>query len=312
MSCTTLYAVRQPDGWTFSTQKYGLVDLSSPDAVHGLLGQTTRVMTTGGWLCRGLLVDATQKLARFHSCHHELNHPTSRAWERSVQDAVAWAGWDVRFAWGGNDELAERLGESAPPLAVASEVHCATIHPRHCRYSAATHQLDYDEEPVLTATFSERPAMVTVVSADGRGRHHAVLATWESAQELLGMGPGLADVVSGSPVWPTIEEDQSGGWGMLIDQQRRELGFWGIRCTPGQVAALAKQHPDWTVTRLVEGYAAQLARAGADPAPWCVGAGRPWTLQRPYTRSRRPVPARRPGVTACREVAHSIGWDWQT
>ena len=315
MSCTTLYAVRGPDGWTFSVEKYGLVDVSSPRAAARLLRRPTREVAPGGWLCRGLWVDPDQRLVRFHSCHHQIHHPRARAWERSVQESAAWTGWDVRFAWGGNAEISELLGESTPPLHPATKVDPAPISPRHCRYDPTAHHLDYDEEPVSYTTVTDAPCLVSVISSDGRARHHAVMAHEESARGLLALGPGLAERLRNTPVWPAIEEDITEGWGILVDGRRREVGFWGLRCTPGQAADVAARYPGWSVVRLPDGYADQLARTGTDPAPWCVGAGRAWPDAPPPPGMTAPMPSRcMPAVSkdvqACTTAAHQIGWDW--
>lgn len=299
MGCTTFYAVREGTEWVFGLEDNGLVDLTAPSVARSLVGQT---MTVACPACRGLLVDSVRRVLRFHSCHEQVCHPVARAWERSVQGAPQWVGWDVGFAWGGHAELAEMLGQPAAPPEPA-EVVQPSLDARHCRYDAAAHRLDYDEEALQIAQFLERPALVTVIAVDGRSRHHAVLALAEEALGLLARGPKLADAVAEFPVWPSVDEDVEQGWGIVVDRQRREVGFWGIPCTPGQVAELRRRH-GWRFVRLTEGYADQLARSGVEPGPRCVGAGLPWPRG---TRAQgcRPMPAVRPGVEACRSVAHT-------
>ena len=100
ISCTTLYAFRERRRWTFSTEKYGQVDVSSPDSVRARLHRPTHEASLGGWLCRGVLVDSTRRLARVHACHSDRRAAGIREWERSVQASVEWEGWDVGDAWG--------------------------------------------------------------------------------------------------------------------------------------------------------------------------------------------------------------------
>ena len=323
MSCTTLYAFRERGGtWTFSAEKYGQVDVSSPDSVRAHLHRPTHEASLGGWLCRGVLVDSTRRLARFHACHSDPWAASIREWERLVQASVEWEGWDVGYAWGGHDELAEILGHAATALPVAQTVELLPLPARHSRYDAVSHRLEYDEEPVHYIERSEGAALVTVIGADCRGRHHAVQACQESARALLGMGPTLADALADATVWPVLEEVSS-SWGIIVDLTKQALGFWGIRCTPAQVAQVADRHPGWTLQRLMEGYAEQLARAGVDPTPWCLGAGLPWPEDGlpaelfPYLKGesppglvRRCMPAMTSEVTTYEQVSCSIGWDW--
>lgn len=314
MSCTTLYAVHGADGWAFRAEKFGLVDVSSPQAVLERLRGLNPALELGGWMCRGQLIDEARRLVRFHSCHHELSQAGLREWERAVQASAAWKGWDVRFAWGGHAELSQRAGTAVEPLPVAEAVPLAALQSSHCRYDALAHLLDFDEEPVEYARFNDKLCLVSVVDSDGHARHHAVAADEQPAAGILAMGPDLVNALSDATVWPVIEEVSS-SWGVLIDTPRREVGFWGIRCTPAQVEQLAQRHPGWTVVRLVEGYADQLARSGVDPAPWCLGAGLPWPDGElpPALDSasvRRPMPTVTAGVVPCTQVGHSIGWDW--
>ncbi len=319
MSCTTFSAFRDRSGWRFSVEKYGPVDVSAPRTARRRLERLDRLSphppTLGGWLCRGLLVDDRERRLRFHSCIHERRPAIEAAWERTIRAQPAWEGWDVRFADGGANELAELLGQAVPPLPTEpTRTPWPTADWRHTRFDAQRHQLEFDVEPVELATLDEAPGLVTVVDDQRRSRHHAFAFGRDEATRAWARGPQLEELLAAAPAWPTGDEDHLGRWGILLDRPNRRLGYWGLRVTPGQAAALEAQHKGWSVQRLDNGYADQLAAAGIAPGPFCLGTGRPWPegrlpalLERPMDR---PMPSPAHDVVPCREVGVSIGWDW--
>lgn len=253
---------------------------------------------------------------RFHHCIHEASSPDPEILVPALRETDAWRGWDIDFAWGGRSELTEYLG--SPPSALPSTCtlpESLEVDPDHFRHDAARHRLEHAIEPLDLILLSESIVLVTVITPEGRSRHHAFVAHDDHISLALPFVRSLPDALAAAPVWPVVEEEYLGGWGLVIDEGRKAYSCWGLKGTPGELDALARARPGWTFRRDPHGYAGQLAAAGTSPAPWCtLTTSPPHAITLPAALQGRSLPRRlpcpRPEIRPCEQVARSIGWDW--
>lgn len=283
MSCTTLYLTRGANNRLFAAaEKYGEVVWISPEQVRAHLSDRHRelrpVESLAAWrastFCRGVYLDPLLRVFRCYLCYgtYQLAH-NAEAIRRALRGA-AWQGWDATYADAAVEEVVAIASGADPvcPLTAPSleGLGQALAQPVLDRgdLDEAGWSIRYHAEEQYEEDWLSSPLVLTGVGADGRSQDW-VFKREELAGWLL-CGPKLFEaLLQFSPV-PPIQE-HSVTQGAVIDLPERRLRWWtGERLPVGWVEAVRAAWPGWQVEREPDLYPGQLARAGRDPAPWCL------------------------------------------
>ncbi|XVS65198.1 hypothetical protein ACQPYE_03795 [Actinosynnema sp. CA-299493] len=176
------------------------------------------------WCEGAALVDLANEVLLHFTWHHDGVADRARKLA-AIEDA--WVGWDVRWAYGGIEDVVAHLG-----------LDRLTVRTGRAEVEALNGP--HEDFP------HETTCVLTVRDADGVLRGYAV---HHEFCEPLWAGPRLLHLVE--PLTPVAgrgvlsPDDQGPDLGVHVDVARREVGCWTATTVKGSVEELAAAWPGW-------------------------------------------------------------------
>ncbi|MFJ8963693.1 hypothetical protein ACIRG5_30320 [Lentzea sp. NPDC102401] len=243
------YVIADERGWELYFDNGGAVPLletfaEGPAEMIEYVREERRVEH---WLddvwCEGAaLIDIVNHLLLLFTWHHDGVDDRAR---RLAAIRSAWPGWQIRWAYGGLEDVVAYLG-----------------------IDRATVRAEERPQPVLRPgpieLLENSNTLVTIRQPDGALHGHRL---HHLQCEPLWAGPGLLDSlavlipVSG---WERLTKDDDGPeLGLHFDLTTREFGFWTAATFNGTVDEIAARWPDWRVEFWEDRHEEQTLRCGA-------------------------------------------------
>ncbi|MFJ6669739.1 hypothetical protein ACIQMJ_01370 [Actinosynnema sp. NPDC091369] len=205
----------------------GLLDelARGPDVVERFrAGQVVDEWLDDVWCEGAALVDLVDRVLLHFTWHHDGVADRARKLA-AIRDA--WPGWDVRWAYGGLEDVVAYLGVDR--LTVRTE-----------REEVETLNGPHEDFP------QDAGCVITVRDADGVLRGYSV---HHQFGEPLWAGPRLLHLVEPlTPVsgrGPLSSDDPGPDLGVHVDVARREVGCWTGGTVKGSVEEVAEAWPGW-------------------------------------------------------------------
>lgn len=235
----------------------------------------------GELMCEGaVLVDADHRLLLLFGGEDLAGeHLLQRAYVEML--SVVWAGWRVRWAYGGMADIARAAGveprpEDPEPLPAASlrpwraETR-AWSRGSDGRYAWHPHPDPWnrplDDEMLY---FNRSECSFCVITSHGpSGTHDHPIAG--RLATVLAHGPGLRELLADHPPVPPSPALNDANGGAVVDWDARTLRYWTGWAEPSWLPGrLREAWPGWSVDRDDRGLAAQFTTTGRDPAAVAV------------------------------------------
>ncbi|MER5968880.1 hypothetical protein ABT112_03880 [Streptomyces sp. NPDC002055] len=283
MGCWTAYALRAEDGTSWiMREKWGRWDLTDATdrmrLVESVLRGGTRVgdgrarVLLDGPFCCGAALDLVAHRYRYYGCdppdaHYLDCHARRRA------SASDWDGWDVEYAWGGRDDLADMVA-GAEPAATEAETGpdlCDAV-PLTSRegwfvgWDPGAWRISVLHSEIIADFLAPAEAVVSLIRADHTVLDHQ-LTLREVVPWLARHGESLTGTLPAHAPYPMPMEETVNA-GVVVDVPARRLRYWTTEPVPSRLTArTAAAWPGWRVERLPLGFVGHLAatgRTGAD------------------------------------------------
>lgn len=247
MGCRANYVIVGDDGFELFYSNAGAVPLlenlaEGPAVIRRF--RSERVV--GHWLddvwCEGAALVDTANRVLLHFTWH-LDGIAERA-RRLAEIRRAWSGWDVRWAYGGIEDVVAYLGLDRRSV-------------RTPRESPESMSIVQEEDP------RDGSCVVTVRDAGGGLRGYWL---YHLFCEPLWIGPRLVDLVA--PLVPVTDRGVLSSdlfdLGVHVDVARREVGFWTAATFNGTVDELAACWPGWRFEFWEDRHDEQARRCGGE------------------------------------------------
>lgn len=244
------YAIVNDRGLELYYARFGAVELlrdlavTPQDAVAFVRNQQPATHWLDDILCEGaVVIDTVRQVLLLFTWHHDGVADRAR---RLAEIRAAWPDWQVRWAYGGIEDVVAHLHRD--PHTVRTE--------REPIESLEGPFAEYPQEATCVLTIRE-----PVGTLRGYSVHHEFC-------EPLWAGPRLLDLTA--PLTPTrgrgvLSGDDTGpDLGVHLDVARQEVGFWTVATFKGSVEELAACWPDWRFEFWEDRHAEQTTRCGDD------------------------------------------------
>lgn len=243
------YAIAGDDGWELFYSHFGAVSLltdlaAGPERAIAFVREQRPVEH---WLddiwCEGAAaIDPANQVVLLFTWHHDGVTDRKR---RLAEIRAAWPGWQIRWAYGGVEDVVAHLGID--------------------RLSVRTERKPIDK---LTPVFEEYPQdglfVLTIRHEDGMLRGYSL---FHEFGEPIWAGPALIDMAAGLTPVPgrgVMSEDDTGpDFGSHLDVARREAGFWTAGSFRGSLDDVVRCWPGWRVEFWEDRHEEQTRRCGA-------------------------------------------------
>jgi hypothetical protein len=216
--------------------------IAGPEAacrqVRRLYDTAERFLRDPVWIEAAALIDTSRRLLAIFSWHFD--GYAHRAAVRSVL-ARTWPGWDLRWAYAGVEDIADRSGVPTEPG--DREPHTPAL--------AVLEPADLDEADTL----------VTVAQEDRTTRAYGI---WSDLNDVFWAGPELLDeLTTATPVTGLPRFPQTG---LHLDPVTRTAVGWTVLETAGLAASWPRRWPGWRLDLHEDRYLSQFARISDVPA----------------------------------------------
>ncbi|USX49347.1 hypothetical protein [Lentzea sp. HUAS12] len=195
------------------------------------------------WCEGAALIDTVSHVLVLFTWHHDGVGDRAR---RSTAIKTAWPGWEVRWAYGGIEDVVAYLGLDRASVRVA--------HRRE--FVPLPGSIEYPEDDNCVVTVRHAGGVVYGY----RLQHVHCEPRWA--------GPGLLDGLAAlTPVrsWePQSKHDCGPELGLHFDLASLELGFWTVENFTGTVEEIAARWPGWRVVFWEDRHEEQTLRCGDD------------------------------------------------
>lgn len=196
-----------------------------------------------------MLIDLPREVLLLFTWHHGgVAHRTT--WLDQLKEA--WPGWEIRWAYGGVEDVAAYVGVDRKHVRTEREPIERLVN---------DHLLDYPDDGDFVITIRE----------GGTLRGYSACA---QHCDLPWAGPKLIDLARGLTPTPGrgrySESDTGPESGVHIDVDQREIGVWTVAPILGTVEELAACWPGWTFEFWEDRHTEQTRRCGEDfpMFPW--------------------------------------------
>lgn len=286
MSCWTAYILRDENGRCLVTaEKQSWRNLGRAEDVAGILEMVRRTGIPADderaldfvntWHCQAVAIDMIERRVRHFQCGSPLGgavHTDSfAAW---VAAAPVWSGWDVRYAWGGRQELLDAVPQAAPAVAlddpseadVPLDVPPAALCSRDewfVAWDAGRHEITVRYAETSADWFQSDCSVISVVRPDNAVLDYR-LDYWNVVDWLARHGDSALAALSAEAPYPLPDEtavDRCAG--VVLDMAARCVRYWTTDMVPPAAhERVVAAWPGWRTERLPYGYPGHLACTG--------------------------------------------------
>jgi hypothetical protein len=275
--------LRDEDGscW-FTHEKWGtwlIVDDESRSAVVGWIRRAGRPLgqaAAGRFddaLCAGVAIDLRARRYRGYPCYTTFSVAGNESADRRIREAGVWAGWDVGFAWGGREELADVIPQARPVVAPYRMAHLSQRAPAissregwFAGWDPARLHLTVSDDPCSADWYDPGDAFVSVVRPDLTVLDYRLDTASVGVDDLIASlrcGPSFADRLLAEAPFPVPGTDVYSTAGVVIDMDQRALGYWTKWTVPATLLSdLGQAWPGWRIHRIRYGLAGHLTATG--------------------------------------------------
>ncbi|WP_157762137.1 hypothetical protein [Nocardia yamanashiensis] len=278
MSCSTAFVLRDADGrCLLMGQKQSWWDLTRADHLAEALAAIRQVGVPaerassdflGRYHCNGFALDLLEKRCHLYVCGEGQGATYFDSYAARFGAQPLWAGWEVRYAWGGHEELALAIPQAAG--AVSPDLRPPATSSSTPFFSRDEWFIDWDpvrreitvRESEWSADWQDSPCAVLSVIGTGNAVLDYRLEDEYVLDWLAEQGASGVAVLDREAPYPLPHESLAHA-GAVIDTAAKRLSYWTFTLSrPALHDYVVDAWPGWRVERLPFGYACHLAVTG--------------------------------------------------